>query len=217
MAGAARGRLTGRILRFMTGRFIVFEGGEGAGKSTLIRLVAPRLRDTGTEIVTVREPGGTEAGELVRRLLHLDLAPWAEAFAFLTARSQVVEEVIGPALDRGAIVLCDRFEASTFAYQGHGRGLDLAALRAANTAATGGVQPDLTIWLDLEPEVGLARKHGEAEAIRTGLESLAFHRKVREGYAALMAEAAPGTWLRLDATRPPDELADGVMRAISRR
>ncbi|MEX0784003.1 MAG: dTMP kinase [Dehalococcoidia bacterium] len=198
----------------MTGRFIVFEGGEGAGKSTLISLVAPRLRQSGDEVVTVREPGGTEAGELVRQLLHLDLAPWAEAFAFLAARAQVVEEVIRPALDRGAIVLCDRFEASTFAYQGHARGLDLAALRAANAAATGGLEPDLTAWLDLDPKVGLARKHGEAEAIRTGRESLAFHRKVREGYGMLMSEAPPGTWLRLDATRPPGELAARLLETV---
>jgi dTMP kinase len=201
----------------VAGRFIVFEGGEGAGKSTLIGLVAPRLRETGAEVVTVREPGGTDAGELVRQLLHLDLTQWAEAFAFLAARAQVVQEVIRPALERGATVLCDRFEASTFAYQGHARGLDLAALRAANAAATGGLRPDLTVWLDLEPEVGLARKHGEAEAIRTGLESLAFHRKVRDGYAALMAEAAPGTWLRLDATRAPEELEDEALAAIRSR
>lgn len=201
----------------MTGRFIVFEGGEGAGKSTLIALLAPRLRAGGAEVVTVREPGGTAAGEQVRALLHTPLTPWAEAFAFLAARAQVVHEVIGPALDRGAIVLCDRFEASTFAYQGHARGLDLATLRAANAAATGGLTPDLTVWLDLDPEAGLARKDGEAEAIRTGLESLDFHRKVRAGYAALMAEAAPGTWLRLAATRRPAELADEVVGAITAR
>jgi dTMP kinase len=200
----------------MAPRFIVFEGGEGAGKSTLISLVAPRLRDTGMEVVTVREPGGTEAGELVRQLLHLPLTPWAEAFAFLAARAQVVAEVVRPALDRGATVLCDRFEASTLAYQGHARGLDLAALRAANDAVTGGLHPDLTVWLDIEPAAGLARKHGEAEAIRTGLESLAFHQRVREGYAALMADAPPGTWLRLDATRPPEELAAMVLSAATR-
>jgi dTMP kinase len=152
---------------------------------------------------------------MVRQLLHLDLAPWAEAFAFLAARAQVVHEVIRPALERRATVLCDRFEASTFAYQGHARGLDLASLRAANAAATGGLHPDLTVWLDLEPEVGLARKHGEAEAIRTGLESLAFHHRVREGYGALMAEAPPTSWIKLDATRPPPELADDAFRAIT--
>ncbi|MGH7754211.1 MAG: dTMP kinase [Gemmatimonadales bacterium] len=199
----------------LPGRFVVFEGGEGAGKSTLIGLVAPRLRDAGREVVTVREPGGTEAGELVRALLHLPLTPWAEAFAFLAARAQVVAEVIRPALERGATVLCDRFAASTFAYQGFARGLDLGVLRAANTAATGGLEPGLTVWLDLDPAVGLARKHGEAEAIRTGLEAIDFHRRVRAGYAALMAEAPEGAWLRLDATRPTGGLAEETMRAIT--
>lgn len=200
----------------MSGRFVVFEGGEGAGKSTLIGMVAPLLREGGAEVVTVREPGGTAAGEQVRALLHLGLAPWAEAFAFLAARAQVVHEVIRPALERGAIVLCDRFEASTFAYQGYARGLDLASLRQANDAATGGLQADLTIWLDLDPGVGLTRKHGEAESIRTGLESLAFHQRVRDGYAALHAEAPAGTWIRLDATDPPAQLAGAVVEAIQR-
>jgi dTMP kinase len=195
-------------------RFIVFEGGEGAGKSTLIGLVAPRLRDAGRAVVTVREPGGTPAGETIRQLLELDLAPWAEAYAFLAARAQLVHEVILPALDRGATVVCDRFEASTFAYQGYARGLDLDALRRANAAATGGLQPDLTVWLDVEPEEGLRRKRGEADPIRTGLESLDFHRRVHEGYAELMAAAPRGSWLRVYATRPPAELADEVMAAV---
>lgn len=198
----------------VTARFIVFEGGEGAGKSTLIGLLAPRLRASGAEVVTVREPGGTPAGEQIRELLQTPLTPWAEAFAFLVARAQLVHEVIRPTLERGAVVLCDRFEASTFAYQGHARGLDLAILQAANAAATGGLHPDLSVWLDLDAEAGLARKHGEAEAIRTGLESLDFHRKVRAGYAALMADAPPGTWLRLDATRPPEELAAATFPVV---
>lgn len=196
-------------------RFIVFEGGEGAGKSTLIHLVSRGLRETGGDVVTVREPGGTAAGERIRELLHEPLTPWAEAFAFLLARAQLVSEVIRPALDRGATVLCDRFAASTFAYQGYARGLDLAALRSANAAATGGLEPDLTVFLDIDPAAGLARKHGESEAIRTGLESLDFHRRVREGYLALMTESRPGSWLQLDATQAPAELAEAVLAAIS--
>ena len=104
----------------MTQRFIVFEGGEGSGKSTAALTVAARLRADGVEVVHTREPGGTAAGEAVRGLLHLELAPWAEAFAFLVARSQVVAEVIRPALERGATVICDRYEASFLAYQGFG-------------------------------------------------------------------------------------------------
>lgn len=201
----------------MAGQFIVLEGGEGAGKSTMAGLLGARLRDAGHEVMSVREPGGTEAGEMVRQLLHLPLAPWAEAFAFLAARAQVVKEVIRPALERGAIVVCDRFEASTFAYQGYGRGLDLNVLRQANHAATGGLHPQLTILLDVDPATGIARKHGEMEAIQTGLESLEFHRIVRAGYLELMEEAEPGSWLRLDATRPPEELAREIVEAIGKR
>lgn len=195
--------------------FVVFEGGEGAGKSTVAGLVAKQLREeAGREVVLTREPGGTETGELVRALLHRQLAPWAETFAFLLARAQLIEEVIRPALARGAIVLCDRFEASTFAYQGHARGLDMAALEVANAAATNGLHPDLTAWLDIEPAAGLARKHGETEAIVTGREDLAFHQRVRAGYLARFEAALPGTWLRIDATLPPATIAHTIVEAV---
>jgi dTMP kinase len=188
--------------------FIVLEGGEGSGKSTLAAGLALRARGTGREVVLTREPGGTPAGEQVRALLHEPLTPWAETFAFLTARAQLVHEVIRPALARGAIVICDRFEASTFAYQGHGRGLDLRALQAANRLATGGLHPDVTLYLDIDPATGLARKLGEEEAIRTGLETLEFHRRVRKGYLAQAASSAPGAWLTIDATQPPSRVQD---------
>lgn len=187
--------------------FIVLEGGEGAGKSTLAATLAETLRARGRTVVVTREPGGTRAGEIVRTLLHEELAPWAETFAFLTARTQIVAEVIGPALSAGGDVICDRFAASTFAYQGYARGLDLGQLRTTNAIATGGLEPDLTLYLDVPPEIGLARKHGEVEAIRTGREALAFHERVRAGYHALAAEAAPGRWVTLDATRLPAEIA----------
>ena len=165
----------------MTSAFIVFEGGEGSGKSTAAAALAETLRARGREVLLTREPGGTPAGEFVRALLHEPLTPWAETFAFLAARAQLVAEVIRPALSRGEIVICDRFSASTFAYQGYGRGLDIGTLHTANDAATLGLEPTLTIFLDIDPEVGLRRKLGEAEAIRTGLETLEFHRKVRAG------------------------------------
>ena len=133
----------------MNQRFIVFEGGEGSGKSTAAATVAELLRADGLEVVHTREPGGTPAGELVRELLHLELAPWAEAFAFLAARAQVVSEVIEPALARGAVVICDRYEASFLAYQGFGRGLDLGALRQANATATGGLSPPYRFQITL--------------------------------------------------------------------
>ena len=201
----------------MTGakpRFIVFEGGEGAGKSTIAAAIAKRLRARGDEVVLTREPGGTAAGEKVRALLHEPLTPWAEAFAFLAARAQIVHEVIRPALERGATVLCDRFSASTLAYQGYARGLDLETLRKANDAATGGLEPDLVLWLDVQPEDGLARKLGESEAIVTGLENLDFHRKVRLAYAGLMAAAPAGAWVRIDASRPAAAVEDDAWGAL---
>jgi dTMP kinase len=181
------------------GAFIVFEGGEGSGKSTLAALVAARLEEADTRVVLTREPGGTVTGEKVRRILHERLVPWGEAFAFLLARAQLVDEVIEPALSSGAVVLCDRFEASTFAYQGYGRGLPLQALREANAQATGGLSPDLTVFLDVDPSLGLKRKHGEMEIVATGKEALAFHERVRQGYLELLAAADPGTWCRIDA------------------
>lgn len=194
-------------------RFVVFEGGEGSGKSTASAAVAERLRAAGVTIVHTREPGGTHAGELVRGLLHERLTPWAELFAFLVARAQLVEEVIRPALGRGETVICDRFSPSTFAYQVHARGLDEQQVRTANALATGGLEPDLVVYLDIDPEIGLRRKHGETEAIRTGLEGLAFHRKVREGYLA-QAAADAARWLVIDGTLPPNEVADRAWDAV---
>ncbi len=198
----------------MNGVFVVLEGGEGAGKSTLAAALAGRVRAIGREVVVTREPGGTAAGELVRGLLHEPLTPWAETFAFLVARAQIVAEVVRPALERGAIVICDRFQASTFAYQGYARGLDLNALRAANRLATGGLEPSLTLFLDIEPSAGLGRKRGETEAIRTGLEDLDFHRKVRRGYTMMAMASAPGAWITLDASQPPETIAAWAWDAV---
>ncbi|MDZ7726690.1 MAG: dTMP kinase [Dehalococcoidia bacterium] len=198
-----------------SGRFIVLEGGEGAGKSTLASASsAERLKEQGKEVVAVREPGGTEAGELVRQLLRLDLDPHAELFAFLAARAQLVTEVIHPALERGATVICDRFEASTFAYQGWGRGLELSELYLLNGLATHHLEPDLVLFLDLEPSLGLQRKHGEDGALRIGQEGLAFHERVRAGYLAQMDEAEPGTWVRLDASKPPEQVIEDAWAAV---
>lgn len=196
--------------------FIVLEGGEGAGKSTLAAALAARIEGAGRTVLVTREPGGTAAGEALRGLLHGELAPWAETFAFLAARAQLVAEVIEPALVSGKTVICDRFEGSTFAYQGYGRGLDMAGLCAANALATGALVPDLVLLLDLPPEVGLGRKRGETEAVRVGLESLAFHTRVRAGYAALAAEGAD-RWVTIDATRPPAEVAAAAWAAVQPR
>ncbi|MFH1086419.1 MAG: dTMP kinase [Chloroflexota bacterium] len=190
--------------------FVVFEGPEGSGKTTQIGLLADDLRAQGWPVVCTREPGGTPIGEQIRAVLH-DLGnhamlPPTEALLYGAARAQHVGQVIGPALARGAVVLCDRYAASTLAYQGHGRGLDLDTLRTINDFATAGVYPDLVIYLDLEVGLGLARKQGDrrqgkGEWNRMDEQSLAFHQRVRAGYLT-MAEQAPRRWLVIDATQP---------------
>lgn len=194
--------------------FVVLEGGEGAGKSTLAKGLRARLEAAGRRVTVTREPGGTDAGEHIRDILHGRLAPWAEVFAFLVARAQLVTEVIRPALESGEIVICDRYTPSTLAYQGNGRGLDLDELRRLNALATGGLEPDLVLLLDLEPRVGLARKRGELDAIRTGEEGLAFHERVRAGYHTLAAADA-GRWVLIDASRSPGEVLEDAWEAIA--
>jgi len=192
---------------------VVFEGGEGAGKTTVSTRIAQRMAAAGTPHIHVREPGGTPAGEQLRLLLHGDLSPWGEAFAFLLARAEHVDRVIRPALAEGKSVLCDRFSMSTLAYQGYARGLDPETLRGADEAATGGLTPDLTIFLDLPPEAGLKRKLGEGDAVRTGKEGLEFHRKVYAGYKALVAEAGPAA-VTIDGSQPLDAVVDQAWDAL---
>ena len=187
--------------------FIVFEGGDGSGKSTQARNLSQRLRRRSIPVLLTREPGGTPSGESIRRLLkgQRSFRPMSELLLFEAARAQLVESVIRPELDGGTTVICDRYTASTLAYQGHGRGLDLALIQQLNEMATGGLVPDLTVLLDLSPLVGLSRR---GAAGNDSFESApqAFQSKVREGYLAQAAEA-PEIWLVLDASRPQSELS----------
>jgi dTMP kinase len=166
---------------------IAVEGIEGAGKSTQVELVARALRERGIEAVVTREPGGTKAGEAIRavaldRDLHLDAVP--ELLLMLAARSVFVGQVVRPALAAGRIVLTDRYELSTFAYQGGGRGLELEQVKALNRVATGGLSPDLCVVLDVDAEQGLARGRGRARD-RIEAEDLEFHRRVAAAYREL--------------------------------
>jgi dTMP kinase len=197
------------------GFFVALEGGEGAGKSTLARLLGSRLATSGRDCIVTREPGGTPFGEALRPLLASELDPWTEAFCFCAARAQLVGQVIRPALGRGAVVVCDRFSASTFAYQGYGRGLALEQLRVANEIATGGLMPDLTLLLDIDPNAGIARKSGEAQLIRTGAEPRAFHEAVRDGYLTLRDQAPSGSWLTIDASLATEEVVEIAWRAVT--
>lgn len=204
----------------MNGFLVTFEGGEGSGKSTQIQRLAARLRSRGEIVLETREPGGTPLAERVRALLldpgH-DPGPWSEAFLMEAARADVVSRLIAPELSAGHIVLCDRFADSTLAYQGGGRGLDLDLLTAMNRAATGGLEPDLTLLFDVAPAIGLARRaRGAARTNRIDREPEAFHVRVREQFLVL-ARANPARWVVLDAGLEPDALERAVAAAVEPR
>lgn len=182
------------------GLFLVFEGPEGTGKSSLIPLVAERFRRAGVEPVVVREPGGTPAAEALREQVLHSGGAWTaerELLYLAAARADLVAEVIRPALAEGRVVISDRYSLSTLAYQGAGRGLPLDKVEWVLAAATGGLTPDLTVILDLPPEVGLARRHSDRKRVdRLDRESLEFHRRVAGRY---LEERGPGV-VHVDAT-----------------
>jgi dTMP kinase len=210
------------------GRLIAFEGVEGAGKSTQLELLRQALEGRGgpgdrrsglpvgrdREVVVTREPGGTAAGERVRALLldpEVELDPRAEALLFAAARAELVAEVIRPALERGAVVLSDRYLDSSLAYQGGARGLGRGPVEAVNRFATGGLLPDLVVLLDLDPADGLARRARDPDRIEA--QDIDFHRRVREAFRDLAA-ADPGRFAVIDATAPVPEVATRVQAAV---
>ncbi len=194
----------------MNGLFIAFEGGEGVGKSTQIRLAADWLRSSGRDVVETREPGGTALGAELRRLV-LDpdgqVTPRAEALIYAADRAHHVDTLIAPALAAGAVVLTDRYVDSTLAYQGAGRGLDA---KPVTDWATGGLTPRLTVLLDLDPVLGLARAGARgARPDRLEAADLAFHQAVRNGFLSLAA-AEPDRYLVLDASGSPEAVAAAI-------
>ena len=200
------------------GVLIVFEGVDGAGKTTQINLLAERLAKSGYCPVMTREPGGTRLGEAVRELLldkkYGSLSVKAEALLYAAARAQHVEELIAPALREGKVVLCDRFTDSTLAYQGYGRGVSLSTLEAVNEFVSCGVSPDLVLILDLSPEEGLARiDRSRRPADRMEGEEASFYRRVREGYLNLAARR-PGRYRVVNAGRPAEEVHEEIWRAV---
>jgi dTMP kinase len=196
----------------MNGKFIVFEGVEGAGKTTQIQQTATWLQNCCSlkqEIVITREPGGTKLGQRIRQLLLEDtddlLDRRTELLLYGADRAQHVEVVIRPQLDRGNIVLCDRFTDSTIAYQGYGRGFELAEIDRVNQLATGGLQSDLTLWLDLDVSIGLERVSVRGKPDRMEQATLDFHQRVRQGYQEL-AKIYPERIVRIDADRSESSL-----------
>lgn len=189
------------------GLLIVFEGPEGAGKSTQLKLLADALGSHGASLVAVREPGGTIVGDEIRRILldpESDIVPRSEALLFMASRAQLVEREIRPALDEGAIVLVDRFFLSTFAYQGVGRGLPEDELRQANAMATNGLVPDLTLLLTVPADTGLARVGARGEHDRMERAELEFHDRVARAFDRF----ATGEWQRAHPECGPIVLID---------
>lgn len=198
----------------MRGRFVTFEGGEGCGKSTQVKRLAEHLKSKGVEVVLTREPGGTRLAELIRGLLKDERedppCDRSELLLFLAARAQLVRNVIVPALDSGKWVLSDRFSDSTFAYQGYGRGLPLDSLRLMNCFACEGLKPDLTLLLDVRPDVAAARMRRREAATNTSADRIelagdGFHSRLRAGFLEL-AKAEPDRMKVIDANGSPDEV-----------
>ncbi len=201
--------------------FITFEGSEGSGKSSQQAQLAEYLRGRGVPLLVTREPGGTEIGEQVRAILsdlkNTAMHPRSEILLFQASRAQLVEQVIRPHLEKGGVVLCDRYADSTIAYQGYGYQLvDLRVLREIVSFATGGLQPDLTLLLDLDVEEGLRRRLHGGEWNRLDAYELAFYQRVRQGYHE-MARAEPDRWVMIDAGKPPDQVQTAIRSVILQR
>ena len=206
------------------GKFVTFEGIEGVGKTTQLRLAAEWLKSRGASVLATAEPGGTPLGQKIREIL-LNRNAWAinaeaELLLFAAARAQHVRETIMPALEEGRWVLCDRFSDATLAYQGFGRGIDTAFLRCLNAFSARSLTPDLTLLFDLPVAVGLARAreraaglHPEAAEDRFEQEALVFHERIRKGYLSLAAEE-PGRYRIFDAARECDAIQTDVRRCL---
>nr|WP_257795184.1 dTMP kinase [Arthrobacter sp. zg-Y1116] len=200
--------------------FIAMEGGDGAGKSTQAQRLAAALQETGRTVLRTREPGGTPVGEQLRALVlehgNGDIDARTEALIFAASRAAHVQQVIEPALAAGTVVVCDRYVDSSIAYQGAGRQLGTDAVRTLNDWATGGLEPDLTVLLDVDPERGRDRRTaGDAAEDRLESEPDAFHLQIRLAFLEA-AQAAPGRYLVLDAGRPVDELAETILRRVEK-
>ena len=201
--------------------FITLEGPEGSGKTSQLPALAHYLRDAGYEVVLTREPGGTAVGDQIRNVLmslkNVAIVPRTEILLFLAARAQHVESVIRPALHDGKLVLCDRFSDSTLAYQGYGHKTDLETLRSLLNFSTGGLNPDLTLLLDLPVKMGFERKRdNSAEWNRLDAYDQTFHERVRQGYLDLAAEE-PDRWIVIDATKSKNEVQLAMRAAIMNR
>jgi dTMP kinase len=197
--------------------FITLEGPEGSGKTSQLPRLADFLRQKGFDLITTREPGGTSIGDQIRKVLFdLDnkgMNPRSEILLFQASRAQLVDQVIRPALRSGKVVLCDRYADSTLAYQGYGHGVDMNTLREIVSFATGGLKPDLTIFLDISVEVGLNRRNKGGDWNRLDDYDKDFHQRVYSGYQSLIAEE-PLRWAKVNAAQEPDLVAKDLQSVV---
>ncbi len=200
--------------------FITLEGPEGSGKTSQLPKLADYLRQNGYDVLTTREPGGTSISEQIRTVLHnlenKEMNPRTEILLFQASRAQLVEQVIRPHLEKGGIVLSDRYADSTLAYQGYGHQLDIEPLEVLVSFATGGLKPDLTILLDVDVETGLRRKELKGEWNRLDAYNLDFHHRVRQGYQQLV-QAEPERWVVIDASQAPGRVQEEMRRVVTSR
>jgi dTMP kinase len=200
--------------------FITLEGSEGSGKTSQIPALTSRLQEAGYDVLATREPGGTPIGDQIRAILgNLDntaMHPRTEILLFQASRAQLVEQVIRPHLQKGGVVICDRYADSTLAYQGYGYELDLDQLRSLILFATCGLKPDLTLLLDVEIEEGLRRRSKGGEWNRLDAYELDFYQRVRQGYLA-MTQAEPDRWVIIDANPSPAEVQEAIQNVVLNR
>ncbi|GAB4523078.1 MAG: dTMP kinase [Anaerolineae bacterium] len=202
--------------------FITFEGMDGSGKTTQVRQTADFLRERGFDVLLTREPGGTVVGDEVRKILldehETEIHPRTELLLFCASRAQLVHEIILPHLEGGGVVICDRYIDSTFAYQGYGHGLNLKALRSVVAFATGGLLPDVTLYLEITPEASLRRRaqgtlFGEAWNRLDDMD-MSFHQRVYKGYRELLL-AEPARFVEINALGTPDEVQTDIRRVLA--
>lgn len=199
------------------GKFITFEGTDGSGKTTQIKLLEEYLKNKGYEVVFTREPGGTKVSELIRDIIldpeNTEINPLTEMILYSASRAQLVAQVIKPAIKAGKIIICDRFIDSSYAYQGYGRGIDLKMIAEVNRVAVDGVSPDVTFFMDVNPEIAIKRRINESDADRIEQEKIDFHRRVYEGYKK-MALLFPDRIVAINASKPIDQVSNQINKYI---